>query len=125
VSPVLALLLSDLFWPDFVEIKGMVFLASTFEDESDMHLLTVAEAKYRGNKEKIEESFNLIEVPSIFGCRMSDLEDDEYILFANMLASMWEARLKQEFNDKVFTVRILSSEETGGEIAILFKQSFC
>ena len=121
-SPLLALLFSELFWPNFIEIDGMVFLEGTFEDDSDLRRLKKAEARYGNNRVKIEASFNTIEVPFIFGSRMGDTTDEEDIILAQTLASMWRARLTEKFPCRKFKVRVASSEETGGEIAVVFYQ---
>ncbi|MDF7809309.1 hypothetical protein P4E94_17830 [Pontiellaceae bacterium B12219] len=122
VSPIYSILLADLFWPEFKEISGMIFLANSFEDESDQRLLTEAEAKYNGDQEKIEESFNVVEIPSLFGRHVSDIDDEQYVMLANTLICSWRAKLSQDFPEKEFCFQILGAEGTGGELAILFKQ---
>ena len=44
-SPLLAIFYSWLFWPEFVEIDGMVFLKETIEDDADRN--RVAEKRPR------------------------------------------------------------------------------
>ncbi len=121
-SPIMGLLFSELFWPEFIEIDNMVFLESTFEDKSDLKRLNDAVMRYKGDRHKVEKSFNTIEVPSIFGARMEDTTDEEDLILAKILATMWKARLTDKFPDKKFFVNVIGSEQTGGEIAVLFHQ---
>lgn len=121
-SPLMALLFSELFWPNFIEIDNMIFLETTFEDKSDLQQLHMAIERYKGDRQKIEESFNTVEVPSLFGAKVQDTSDEEDIILANTLASMWRARLKEIFPKKKFVVKVLDSDQTEGEIAVLFRQ---
>ncbi|MCP4268814.1 MAG: hypothetical protein GY777_25080 [Candidatus Brocadiaceae bacterium] len=121
-SPILAILFSELFWPDFVEIDNMVFLENTFEDGSDLKRFNDAVKKYEGDRKKTEISFNTIEIPSLFGAHMGDTTDDEDLILARTIKSMWKARLADKFPNKKFLVEVIDSEKTGGEIAVIFHQ---
>jgi len=121
-SPLLALLFAELFWPNFIEVENMVFLRSEFEDKDDLDRLHQAIEKYDSDKRKVEESFNTIEVPSLFGARMDDTTDEEDLILAKTIASMWKSRLTGMFPTRKFTVKVLGPDETGGEIAVLFYQ---
>lgn len=121
-SPMLALLFTELFWPEFIEIENMIFLESTFEDESDYKRLMDAVIKYKRDRNKVEKSFNTIEVPSLFGATIGDTTDNEDQILAKVLASMWKARLVEKFPERDFVVEVIAAEETGGEIAVRFYQ---
>jgi hypothetical protein len=122
-SPMMALLFAELFWPEFVEIDNMVFLATTFEDTSDLKRLNNAVKHYQGDLRKVEESFNTVEVPSLFGARMGDTTNSEDLLLAEILAAMWRARLSEKFPDRKFVVEVIGPAETGNEVAVLFRQA--
>jgi len=122
-SPLSALLYSELFWPEFVEYKGMIFLASEVEDTAGRNRVDGALATYGGDRGQVEESFNFVEVPPLFGARSGETTDLEDQLLANKLASMWCARLLQVFPDRKFVVTVTEQGDTGEEIGVLFYQT--
>lgn len=115
-----ALFYSRLFWPEFVEINGMVFLKETIEDDDDKDRLDEALERYGGDKTKTEQSFNITEIPSLFGKNLAETTDEEDFVLAERLAEMWQHRLRLIYPDRKFTVQILSAEETGGEVGVVF-----
>ena len=119
-SPFNALFYSQLFWPEFVEIDGMVFLQDTIEDSEDRKRLNEALHRYKGDKTKTEQAFNLVEIPSLFGKNISETADGEDALLTERLTEMWRCRLAVVFPDREFLVKTLSEKETGGEIAVMF-----
>lgn len=119
-SPFNALFYSQLFWPEFVEIDGMVFLQDAIEDSEDKSRLSEVLLRYKGDKAKVEQAFNIIEIPSLFGGASSESTDEEDLLLANRLKEMWSCRLRTIFSDREFSVRTLSAAETGGELAVMF-----
>jgi hypothetical protein len=106
-SPVEATAYAKLFWPDFVEVDGMLLRSDVIEDESDVERARDALQKWNGDLEKTECSFNRLEVPSgIFGKRAgvsSDTTDDQ---LAQLLVEMWGARLCQTYSDRKFSVKL-------------------
>lgn len=119
-SPLDALFYSRLFWPEFVEINGMVFLKETIEDDDDRGRLDEALERYDGDKTKTEQSFNLTEIPSLFGKNLAETSDEEDLVLAERLAEMWQHRLQIIYPNRKFTVQLLSAEETGGEAGVIF-----
>jgi hypothetical protein len=119
-SPFNALFYSQLFWPEFVEIDGMVFLQDIIEDSEAKQRLNEALNRYKGDKTKTEQSFNLVEIPSLFGKHISEITDEEDAFLADRLAEMWRCRLATVFPDRGFLIKTLSAKETGGEIAVVF-----
>ncbi len=119
-SPFDALFYSQLFWPEFVEIDGMVFLQDTIEDGEDRKRLNEALVRYKGDKTKAEQTFNLVELPSLFGKNISETTDEEDAFLADRLTEMWRCKLALVFPNREFLVKTVSAKETGGEIAIMF-----
>jgi len=118
--PLDALFYSRLFWPEFVEINGMIFLKETIVDDDDKNRLVEALEHYDGNKTKTEQSFNLTEIPSLFGKNLAETTDEEDMVLAERLAEMWQHRLKMIYPDRKFMVQVLSAKETGDEVGIVF-----
>jgi len=119
-SPLDALFYSRLFWPEFVEIDGMVFLKETIEDGDDKIRLGKTLKRYEGDKTKTEQSFNITEIPSLFGKKLAETTDEEDLVLAERLAEMWQHRLRVIYPNRKFIVQALSTEETGGEVGVNF-----
>lgn len=122
-SPLLAIMYSRLFWPEYIEINDMVFLKERIEDEEDRQSLMKAFDSYGGDRQKTEQAFNLTEIPSdVFGKLMGETAEEEDRHFAERLAEMWRCRLQIIYPERRFTVEVLEPEETGGEIGVVFYQ---
>jgi len=117
-----ALLYSQLFWPEFTEFKGMIFLQQTIETEDDKLKIEQTFECYERDSLRTEQNFNTVEIPSLFGRRIGETDDEEDRLLAEILAKTWDSRLKILFPTRQFAMKILNPEETGGEVAILFYQ---
>ena|ERR1700726_16404 len=121
-SPFEALVYSRLFWPRFVEIDGMIFMAGSFEDEDDLSRLSQALATYGGDRLKTEKSFNLFTISSLFGRRIGETTDEEDGCLLERLAQMWHSRLRQVFPERCFVVEVLADQQTGEGPGIIFYQ---
>jgi hypothetical protein len=120
-SPSHALFYSGLFWPQFVEVDGMVFLEGTIEDESDLKRVRDALERYANDREKTEKSFNTIEMPSLFGGRGHEATAEEERFLAAQLCAMWAARLRELFPTRTFVVEVVPPDNDD-EIAVRFYQ---
>lgn len=125
-SPLDLIMYSKVFWPDFIEFEGMVFPKMMVEDEEDKQKVLDYLIETKGDKRKVEQSFNMIEIPSfLFGKKRAIELADEHISFtiAKILCETWFAKLSKEYSDKNFIFKILIAEEAGDEMAIMFYQS--
>ena len=105
-SPLEAMAYSKLFWPDFVELDGMVFRKDVVEDESDRERVRKAVCTPGWNLAKVEAGFNIVEVPHLFGKRGGEGSDDLDCDLARVIGEMWYARLQQVFPNRKFTVEV-------------------
>jgi hypothetical protein len=121
-SPVLALWYSRLFWPEFVEVDGMVFLKESMEDEDDHRRLKEAIARYGGDRKQVEQAFNRVEVETLFTPRADDASDEEYEALVRRIAEMWSSKLHQQFPDRRFAIEVDLEVPTTGELAVIFYQ---
>lgn len=122
-SPFDALLYAHLFWPEFIEVEGMILRKEMVEDAEDIVKVKEAIQRFEGDRRKVERSYNLVEIPSgIFSQRIEDTSDVEDHQLACILAGMWKARLQQLYPERTFEMIILMPDETGGEIAVTFCQ---
>jgi hypothetical protein len=117
-SPLDALVYSKLFWPDFIEYEGMIFMASILESADDR--ARVLEALSKGlSKSETEESFNNFDIPSaVFASHRAQITVSGYATLAERLAEMWRARLAQLFPDRVFDVTVIHPEDEQPNITI-------
>lgn len=122
-SPLQALLYAGLFWPDFVEIDGMVFLSDMVSTAEALGRVKASLASSGQNRAAVEAAFNVIEVPTLFGRHIGDTTDDEDRELCGLLAVVWRYRLLQLFPERTFVVQVLSCAETGGEIGLQFSQA--
>jgi len=74
-----ALLYARLFWPQFVEYNDMVFLSSTAEGPEDKRRIDETLRSYGGDRVKTEESFNVVEIPILFGRRIAETTEEEVL----------------------------------------------
>lgn len=120
-SPRQALFYAGLYWPDFVLLDEMVFLRSMVEDDEDRGRVEAALIKFDGDKRRTEQSFNTVEVPSLFGRRLSETSDAEDEAIARLIREMWSARLHKLFGELSFRVEVVpAGEETA--VAVSFWQ---
>jgi hypothetical protein len=114
-----ALLYSTIFFPEFVEVNGSVFLRDNAPDvEEPLHSdrLTLAE---------VEASYNSIEVAYLFGYRHISLDEAEIpdtpeIKLAGIIADAWSDRLKRFYPSRVFKVSVLTPEQSGSVHSVEF-----
>ena len=118
-----ALLYSSLFWPRFIEIQDMIFVTGRLKGRNLPEAKRLNDAVVTlGDNWRVEESFNIFELPSDLFERVQDTTDEQVSFLAEQLAQMWRAKLTFDFPDRRFAVRVLSPEETGGEVGITFYQ---
>jgi hypothetical protein len=114
-----ALLYSTIFFPEFVEVSGSVFLkdrAPGADESLESDHLTIAE---------VEASYNSIEVVYLFTNRNILLNEADYseaaeIKLAGIIADAWADRLKRLYPSRVFKVSVLTPEESGSDYSVEF-----
>lgn len=122
-SPLEAIMYSRLFWPDFVEVDGMIFINEMMADEEDRLRLSQVVVRHGGDRREAEKSFNLYEVPSdIFGKAAQEAGPEESRFIASLLCEMWSARLAQLYPHRRFCVEVWEPTTTGGDVGVVFYQ---
>ena len=124
-SPLEALMYSRLFWPEFVEIEGMVFLRETMEDEDDHERLADAFKRYGDDRTQTEKAFNLVEVPALLFSSYEayrQTTEEEALWLARRLAEMWRACLHQKFPGRNFVVEVLEEDTGLDTVGVIFYQ---
>lgn len=122
-SPFQAILYSHLFWPNFVEFEGMIFMQDLIETEEDRNNIRRYFLKAQSTRE-VEKSFNQFPIPSsFFNINSFSTTDQENLYLAHKLAEIWDFRLKQLFPEKQFEIVVMTAEETDDQPTISICQS--
>lgn len=100
----------DLFWPEFVEHEGMVFIKDWFIKRKNVIV---------DNKINPCEKEYWVNFLSIDGLLDTELDEMKMSLLSNKIGEAWEAKLKKEYPMKIFKVHIINSED---DVAVTFHQ---
>jgi hypothetical protein len=111
-----ALLYSLLFVPQLAIVADSVL--ATFGDKDLEERFLKARAENDWPLDKLEASFNLIEVPYLFSDRSGSDEEDR--LLAEQIAQAWRGALAVFSPDRHFVVNVLSPDMNAGIIAVEF-----
>ena len=114
-----ALLYSLLFVPSFSIVEDSVLLTNGAQDVGQRFL----EAKRAGRMslDRLEASFNRIEIPFMFSDR--NFGNNEEYLLADRIADAWRGSLAQWHPDRRFVVTIVPPEDNAGNIAVEFNEN--
>jgi hypothetical protein len=117
-----ALLYSTIFFPEFVEVDDSILLKNNVDDvENRFRSARIASDLSLADS---EASFNSIEVGYIFSTRpISDYDTDTSPLeqkLAEIIAYSWRLKLKDLYPSRVFSVSVLTPEESGSVISVEF-----
>ncbi len=118
-----ALLLSVLFMPEFKIIGDSVVLARSLEYESAESNFVGALAKGEMSREKVETSFNFVEIGYLFDTSGSDTTDEEDELLAELVRDAWDGWLRASFPNRRFTVEVVPPEVTGSTVGVHFYEN--
>jgi hypothetical protein len=117
-----ALAYAALFWPEFMEHRGMVVRALEWGDADQLPTLDATLERHGSDRREAEKSVNWVDVGELFGPRKLESSQEDDLALARLLREMWAARLSQSFPDRRFAVEILTPEDTGGGPGVSFWQ---
>ena len=120
-SVIEAIMYSMLFWPETTETLDLVLLKHRIDTEESRTRLSKAISE-KMDLSELEESFNLVELPSDVFSGTEDTTDEQVEHLAGRLVEMWRTKMQLTYPDRVFLVRVLSPDETGGDVGITFCQ---
>lgn len=121
-SPLDALWYGSLIWPELVEFREMVFLKDAVEDSNDRDRIEQALEHFQHDRMQVERSFNLTELPELFGAHSADLDGSGYDALRDMLLVTWRARLREVFPDREFVVAALTEDQVPGCALTFFER---
>ena len=114
-----ALLYSRLFWPEFIEVDGMVFLKDFADDLGGPDGIRKMRSDL-GGEQSIEKSVNNFDVNLSFPNHPEENAEGDDLLLANQLAKMWSLRLQQLYTTRRFRVEV--NEDNGSPCVYFFEE---
>ena len=114
VHPDDVLIISNLFFPQFIEYEGGIF----FKEKFDIEIYNQAALTY--NKKDIERTMNSIHVYDIFAYT-DNVDEDTYVNVGNLLKLVWSNHLSREYPNRHFKVDLIISEQEYGPILRIFQ----
>jgi hypothetical protein len=111
-----ALLYSLLFVPDLSIVADSVLL--TYLDDAVSERFLEAKSNSKFSLERLEASFNNVEVGFLFADR--NFDENEERLLAERIAEAWRGALAVFCPDRTIVVRVVPAEENAGDIRVEF-----
>lgn len=115
-----ALLYSRLFWPEFIEVDGVVFLKDFVDDLGGPDAIRKMRVDLRG-EQSIEKSVNNFDVNLSFPNHPEENAEGDDLLLANQLANMWSLRLQQLYTHRRFHVEV--TEDNGSPCVSFYEEA--
>jgi hypothetical protein len=100
-----ALLYSRLFWPEFVEVDGMVFIKDYVDDLGGADVIRKMRDDI-GEGQSIEKNINNFDVNLNFPNHPEENAEGDDLLLAKQLAKMWSMRLQHLYTRRRFRVEV-------------------
>jgi hypothetical protein len=101
----LAAAFAKMFWPDFIEVDGCVFLQRNYSPENFADWME----RFEGDRREVESMINHVHIWDLFLNSPKDVEYPEHLyeFLASALMLGWKQALQDTFPDKhfIFTVR--------------------
>lgn len=115
-----AILYSTLFFPEFVEVDGIVLLKMNVADQVNLERFRLMKSVEGKSQRELEQSFNFLEIAYCFGAGRNELAEADEELLADLVAESWKCRLKCDYSHRRFKVYVRGP----GEISDVFTVNF-
>jgi hypothetical protein len=114
-----ALLYSRLFFPEFIEVDGMVFVKDLADDCGGMDGIRKKRVDI-GNDQSLEKSVNNFDVNLSLPNHPDENADGDDLLLAGQLAKTWSLRLQQLYSHRKFHVEV--NDDNGSPCVSFFEE---
>jgi hypothetical protein len=101
--------ISLLFWPEFVEYRGCVFLKFVFDEQAVENWFN----ELKGDGRAVESVTNHVHLWDVFAAK-SHAENRVLAGLASRLAEMWYSALRLAFPDRKFVVTVADESDDYG-----------
>lgn len=116
----LAAAFSKLFYPDFVEIDGQIFLAEQYSENA----LDQWRQYFDGDKQKVEQMINHVHIIDLFNNNASDVYKPElYEYLGKVLTVCWNHALQDMFPTKQFVMEYTTDDQEYGPTITFYQAS--
>lgn len=115
-----ALLFSNLFVPDFIELDGSVLLANTARSDEAKERFTTALTNKQMTRPELESSFNLLEVGYLFDAAGRDTSETDDMILAQSIGEALRRSLLAMYPNREFEVRVSTPSESGSTASVSF-----
>ncbi len=113
-----ALLYSTIFFPEFIEVDGSIFLKENVTDDT-AERFSAAKKEATLSISSMEASFNTMEVIYMF--RRDNISGDAIeIKLAQIISDAWRDRLRRLYPTRVFSVSVLDPGQSGSVYSVQF-----
>lgn len=100
---------SLLFWPEFIEYRGCVFLRFVFDEGAIENWFS----ELNGDGRAVESVANHVHLWDVFAAK-TDAENRVLAELASRLAKMWNAALRLAFPDREFVITVAGESDDYG-----------
>ncbi len=91
----------ELVWPSLIVLDGCIFIESLFDRERYKSLTKTCK-----NQTEVQKFMNYIDLSQIFTQADENVSDELLLYLGHSLQKAWEAKMKQEFPNRKFTVAL-------------------
>lgn len=116
-NPEYFLLSCKLLFPDFVVIKGAVFLENRFS--SDIFYCWLKQLN--GDVHAVEKIMNHMHLYDVFGGSLDDVDDAVLAQLSEVIALSWRLVLKDKFPEREFSVEVSNTDQDYGPIVTFYQ----
>jgi hypothetical protein len=117
-----ALLMANLFLPEFCELDGSVLLSTAVEGEHSRSRFFDAVSSSSTSRSDLEQSFNFVEIGYLFDSNGRDVDESGDQCLRECIAEAWRRSLAAKFPHRTFDVKTLEPVESGSTVAITFSE---
>lgn len=117
-----AILYSTLFFPEFIEVDGVVLLKMNVADQVNLDRFRLLKASEKQSQCELEKSFNFLEIAYCFCSGRDQLKSVDEELLAELVAESWKCHLKGSFPHRNFIVRVCRPGEISDVFAVCFEE---
>jgi len=118
IHPEDVLILSELFFPKFIEIDDCIF----FEFRFDENTYQTWRLNFGNDRRAIEAMINHVHIYDIFSHCEPDIEDSVFDRLAQVLQNAWSMYFQKVFPDKKIEIEYVSGEQDYGPTLYIYQK---
>lgn len=116
-NPEDVLLSCKLFFPDFVVVRGGVFLGSKFDGD----IFDCWFKQFGGDLQAVEKMINHTHLYDVFDGCSEDVDDRVFAQLSEVVALSWRLVLNNKFPERKFNVDVSNSDQDYGPVVTFYQ----